>query len=287
MSIIKLVKSSFKNLFRGVKMYLCDLHMHSSLSVDGKEKIDDICKTAIDIGLETIALTEHFETSSEGPGDGHYFQNEERIAKEMEQAQERYKDKLEVLYGIEIGQPHLNYDQTVPLVKRHEFDHIIVSLHILKDGTDLYFADYSSDKKIKNILEIYFNEMVEMLDYSYGNSLGHLDYPLRVLGNKFLKPTLVDYYDLINEVLKKAVSKGIALEINTRGLSDWQKRVGPELWILKRYRELGGEMVTFGSDAHHLKQVGFGICEAAEAAKKAGFDYVTVFRKSKPSFIEI
>ena len=82
--------------------------------------------------------------------------------------------------------------------------------------------------------------------------------------------------------MAELVRKGIALELNTRGTYDWQHRVGPEDWVLRRYRELGGEYVTIGSDAHTAAAVGAGFAEATEALRRCGFSAYTVYRERRP-----
>ena len=97
----------------------------------------------------------------------------------------------------------------------------------------------------------------------------------------------VDFREIIDEILKLLISKGKGIEINTAGLKSGLEYVHPHEFILKRYRELGGEIVTVGSDAHDKSRVADNFKEAEAALKAAGFDRYAVFRQRKARFFEL
>ena len=116
--------------------------------------------------------------------------------------------------------------------------------------------------------------------------LGHLPYVLRYMndrdGNHI---TLERYADQIDRILTKMIQRGAGIELNTnRKRSDMAARWRP---ILKRYRELGGEIITLGSDAHVAEHVGLGIPEGVQLLRDMGYRYYTVYRQRKPEFIKI
>lgn len=96
-----------------------------------------------------------------------------------------------------------------------------------------------------------------------------LDYPLRVMKLPHNQPSLKGYMNYVDEVLKLLIAKDIALESNTKGLYGWQQEVGPEAFVLTRYRELGGELITVGSDSHAPETVARGIPRALERLRAA------------------
>ena len=125
--------------------------------------------------------------------------------------------------------------------------------------------------------EKYFAEVRELLAFGHIQILAHLDYPLRVMKLPHNQPSLKGYMNYVDEVLKLLIAKDIALESNTKGLYGWQQEVGPEAFVLTRYRELGGELITVGSDSHAPETVARGIQPALERLRAAGFRAVTDF----------
>ena len=68
------------------------------------------------------------------------------------------------------------------------------------------------------------------------------------------------------------------MELNTyngRTVADW-------LPVLNIYKEVGGELITVGSDAHRTENVGRGVPEAYALLAQAGFRYVTLYEKRQP-----
>ncbi|MDP4109781.1 MAG: histidinol-phosphatase HisJ family protein [Bacillota bacterium] len=271
-------------------MKLCDMHVHSNFSADGLENMETMCLEAVKKKIDCMAFTEHWEVSPSPTGESYYIKREDDRTREYKRVTDKFGGKLQILFGIELGQPHHNPKQAENLILNGGFDFILGSLHIYRssDGKyrDVYYVNYNEIKPDIMFID-YFKDLFSMVSYGGFDVIAHLDYPLRVLEGYIDQPTVKDYMDLIDFILKKAVDKGIGIEIGTRGLSDWQKRVGPENFVLKRYRELGGEIVTTGSDSHVKGQLGFGLAEACNAARKAGFSHIAYYKNRKPVFAEI
>ena len=259
----------------------CDLHLHSIYSFDGKASVADICKAAKDHGVDIISITDHCDMTDGPEGIISYLNNEQaRIAAFQELAANN--SGVEVLYGVEIGNPYDMPERTAEFLSTRKFDFIIGSVHFLSDGSDIYYLPYSTPEEIDSMFRDHFISMKKLVDLGGFDTLAHLDYPVRVLRNKIPDTSVIRYRDLIEPVLETLVQKNIALEINTRGTYDWQNRVGPEDWVLTRYRELGGKYVTIGSDSHVTEHVGDGFREAAAALKRNGFDSYTIYRNRQP-----
>jgi len=249
--------------------------------------MEEMTCAAIEKGLSTVAFTEHWDAKETSDEDGYYEKFAQVHFSEVMRMRERFSDKIDIIYGIEVGQIHQNRKAAESFLKAHDFDFIIGSLHDLRAGRDIYHIDYCDMDVVKKTWSDYFDELCEMIDVGGFDCLGHIDYPLRVMGGILKTPTLYEYKDRIDDVLRRMCRCGMALEINTRGLFDWQKRVGPEGFILKRFKELGGEHITIGSDAHVPYALGAGAKEAMEAALSSGFEYFTVYRNRKPEMIKI
>ncbi len=269
-------------------MRLSDMHVHSTFSVDGAADMEKMCKAAMSKDISRIAFTEHCEIRSEPPHvEPYYLEREARRLKEYARLSKKYGRELQIAYGLELGQPHHNPEEAGKFLSLRRFDFILGSLHFYKSADDhyhdVYYVNYSLIPP-KVMFCDYFTDMARMVEHGGFDVIAHLDYPLRVLNGILSRPTILDYRDLVDVVLRKAAEKGLGIEIGTRGLSDWQRRVGPEDWVLKRFCELGGEIVTTGSDGHRERQLGNGISQAVFAAKNAGFRYVAYYKNRKPCF---
>lgn len=257
----------------------CDLHIHSQYSFDGCASLEEIRRSAIAQGVDILALTDHCDMLDGPEGISAYLACEEARKEAYEQLD---KTGPQILYGVEIGNPHEFPERTRDFLKGREFDFIIGSVHFLPDGSDIYKLPYRTPEEIDLMFRQHFLSMQALAAYGGFDTLAHLDYPIRKLRGKIPNTSMLAYRDLIEPVLELLVQKNIALEINTRGTYDWQNRVGPEDWVLKRYREMGGRYVTIGSDAHVTRYVGAGFAEAAAALKRTGFDSYTIYKDRCP-----
>ncbi len=132
----------------------------------------------------------------------------------------------------------------------------------------------------------YFELTLENLKaFSDINTLGHMDYAVRyaikyIDGQKDYKPR--DYFEITDEVMKYLISKNIALEVNTSPLKKGLGTINPHTDFLVRYRELGGQMITIGSDAHTTEALGYGFDRAYEILSEIGFREYVTYDKRKP-----
>lgn len=257
----------------------CDLHIHSRYSFDGTASLEKICASARSHGVDIIALTDHCDMLDGPEGISAYLACEQELKSGYAALD---KSGLQVLYGVEIGNPHEFPRETEKFLAERKFDFVIGSVHFLPDGTDIYKLPYSTPEEIDDMFRQHFLSMRKLVEYGGFDTLAHMDYPIRKLQGKLPGVSVLAYRDLITPILETLVQKGIALEINTRGTYDWQNRVGPEDWVLEHYRQLGGKYVTIGSDAHVTKYVGAGFAEAAAALKRTGFDSYTIYKDRCP-----
>lgn len=260
---------------------ICDLHTHSRYSFDGSVPVEDLCRTAIRRHVNVLAITDHCDMLPGPEGHLSYLAGEADRIRDIESAQQKYPE-LELLYGIEIGNAVNMPEETKTFLDNRKFDFVIGAVHFLPDGSDIYKLPYENEAAIDKMFRQYFRTMQELVELGGFDSLAHLDYPLRVLNGKLEENSIEQYRELVEPILKTLVRQQIALEVNTRGTYDWQGRVGPEDWGLTRYRELGGQYVTIGSDAHTTAWVGAGFAEAAAALCRTGFSTFTIYRNRTP-----
>lgn len=262
-------------------MITADMHTHSYFSGDSDEPTLEMIKAAKEKGLKTICLTEHYDY---GYPNNEFDLNAKAYKTELLRLKDEFSDSIEVLFGVELGIINGISKRLGEFVKDRGFDFIIASTHLV-DGKDPYYPEYFEELGSKNGILRYFESTLENIcEYSEFDVYGHLDYVVRYSKEKAYDP--IDYREITDEILKKLISMGKGIEINTGGLKTLDF-VHPHEFILKRYRELSGEIITVGSDAHERTRVAADLDRAEQALKNAGFRYYAVFRARKAELIKL
>lgn len=272
---------------------LADCHLHSHHSGDSEAPMEAQILAAIDRGLDTLCFTEHYDPffpyeATPEVADGTFELDLSAYRREYLSLRDRFADRIRVLAGIELGiQPHLApYLQTFTDSLAQvfpELDMIIGSCHLCF-GADPYYPAFLEGHTEEEALEAYFTDTLADIEACpQVNTWGHLDYLVRYLSRREQFYSYRRFSDLIDPILKALIRKGTALEVNTAPLGKGLGYYHPLPDILVRYRELGGEMITIGSDAHVPDKIGAGFSEACAALRDLGFKYYTVFEKREPS----
>jgi len=298
-----------------------DVHLHSDFSTDSEEKQENIVERAKAIGLSGICFTDHMdlyypEKCIRDAG-GDFTFDIDRYFEKLFEIKEKYKKDSEVLIGMEIGlrnEPGIKEkcrEEYEEMLKKYPFDFIIGSTHCLED-IDPYYKEYWDGRTAEEGLDGYFDAIAQnVADYDCFDTLGHIDYLVRYvtkesalrsiekrgLGDilrrkdadmsdkrlyaKYLyEPHM--YYEVIEDILKNIIDRGKALEVNTSGIKYGLGFAHPKQEILKLYRELGGELITIGSDAHCCGHLAYDFEAACRMLKELGFRYYFVYRGRKP-----
>ena len=261
-----------------------DFHMHSSFSSDSDAPMEDMVRSAITHHLDKICFTEHMDFDFP-PGEFDFITDVASYEKKLMEVREKYKEQIDIRFGIEIGlQTHLK-DKLQDFTTSYPFDFIIGSNHLAL-GQDPYeqkvFQEYGEERTYLS----YFENFLENIKiHKCFQVCGHLDYILRYGPNRNTTFSYRKYGDLLDEFLKVIIYNGIGLECNTSGFKYGLGHPHPTEEILIRYRELGGEILTMGSDAHAPLHVGYEFPRAAALLKDCGFTYYTVFKDKKPEFL--
>ena len=260
-----------------------DVHMHCGFSNDSESRPEDMVESAIAKGLSVICFTDHYDNLDWG--DEAIFDVESYFQKMIE-LQEEYRDQIDIRIGAEIGmQPYLaEYYQN--FMAQHPFDFVIGSVHsVLEHDVALDFFQKHSDPEG---YKIYFEEMLQDVQKikSY-DVLGHLDYIVRYSNQGSKGFDLNDYMDIIEEILKQVIAHGKGIEMNMSGLKYGLGAPHPQPEIIKRYRELGGEIITVGADGHIPEHIAYDYHLADDILKSCGFKYYTEFKGRKPLFVKI
>lgn len=262
--------------------YLVDYHVHTNNSFDSRTPMIEQCQRAVEIGLKEIVFTEHFDLNPTDEGLGLF--NFDKYSREIEKCRDLFGDKLLVKKGLELGEPHLYYDRHTEFLKEKDFDFLLGSVHYL--GNQVLEGNYDGRDEKEVYLE-YFSEVLETARIGDFHVLGHLDVLKRYVPSSFKKFMAIDYEEAIREILKIAISRDKGIEINTSGLRQDLKEPLPTIEILEWYKELGGTILTVGSDAHSSAYVGMDIKRVLGIAKDIGFKTISTFTGGKIKEIEI
>ena len=267
-----------------------DYHLHSSFSGDSQTSMEAMILRGIALGLKTMCFTEHMDMdyTYEKPEEvGMFDLNTDSYLFDLIKYKEKYADQIQVLFGVEIGvQPHLS-KELARYAKAYDFDFIIASAHLCHRKDPYYPSFYEGRSEEEAYLE-YFTGIEETLHgFNNFDVYGHLDYVVRYGPTKDAGYTYEKYRDILDKILTAILDKEKGIELNTGGISHGLKDLNPCMDILKRYRELGGEIITVGSDAHVPENLAHGFDRAAEVLKSCGFQYYTTFEKRMPSYHKI
>lgn len=262
-------------------MFKTDYHLHTNRSFDGEMTIIELCEKAIELGFSDIAVTEHCECQDEFVN-----YNYELSLNDYQIAKEKYKGKINLRFGVEIGQPTQKPDFTEKLLENAKYDFIIASLHNNNNELDYIDLDYTKIN-IDEYLKRYYLETLEMCIWGKFDVLGHLDYPARYLARANTKFDILKYKDTIAEIFKVQIKNGRGIEVNTSTTKDVLGRTMPQFELIKLYKDVGGEIITIGSDAHCVEYIGYNYTFAREQILNAGFKFITVYENRNPSFISL
>ncbi len=284
-----------------------DYHLHTEFSDDSREPMENQVKRAIELGFEEICFTDHVDYGVKndwadgniqyraGDGIGKPEGSLDPIAnvdyplyfEKLHLMKKQYGDRIRIKQGLEFGMQTITIDKYEKLFARYkdELDFVLLSIHEI-DNKELWTMDYQRERSWKEYNEGYYNELYQVMKkYKDYNILSHLDLIVRYDPRGRYPFEKVE--DQIAEILKLAIIDGKGIEINTSswhyGLDDTM----PSRQLLKLYRDLGGKIITIGSDGHTTRYIGDHFEDAVDILKDIGFTHVAGFTKMKPELHEI
>ena len=256
-----------------------DYHMHSRVSFDAHESGENLVRAALAKGLKEICFTDHIDYDPLGTMGKLDFDTEAYNA-EYDHLQ---APGLKIRRGFEFGMDVHNVEQLKKDLQRRHFDFVLGSIHFV-DDLDVYFKPYWENKTVFQAERRYLEATLETLRlHDDFDVLAHLTYIGKTTSHH--APRCVpfqEHREIIEEILKLLVAKGKGMEINTSGVDSCGGFL-PTADYFRRFRELGGEIVTIGSDAHTSDRVGQYSFEACAVLKDI-FGYVCTFEDRKPIF---
>ncbi|MGN1187995.1 MAG: histidinol-phosphatase HisJ family protein [Lachnospiraceae bacterium] len=272
------------------KYNLCDYHIHTRYSSDSCEEPEAIIRRAIELGLDEICFTDHMDYDYPVTPD---YDNPAFVFdiaayyKELSALREKYRGQLTIKIGMELGLMPYLAGRNAETAASADFDFIIGSTHLV-DGHDPYYPDFWAGKNADNQISRYLEFTYENVrSFSNYDVYGHLDYITRYVPDKSYRFEYARHSDVVDAILKEIIHSGHGIELNTSPLCKGLPYPNPCPDILKRYRELGGEIITIGSDAHTAGNVGGHFDAAKELLISCGFKYHSVFTGRKIAMKEL
>lgn len=263
------------------EQFFSDYHVHTSFSDDSVCAMEDMIHRAIQLGMNELAFTEHVDYGVKTDLNCDY----ERYFQMLHEMQAKYADVISIKMGIEFGvQLH-----TIELFNRdfeaYPFDFVILSNHQI-DNKEFWNYAYQEGKQQEEFQYDYYRALYEVIKiYKNYSVLGHLDMIKRYdKYGDFPDDRIMKY---VEPILNMVIKDGKGIEINTSSFKYGLKDLMPSRAILKRYRELGGEVITIGSDTHETEHLADHIPEVKTELRKLGFDRFCTFDKMKPVYHEL
>ena len=255
---------------------LADFHIHTCFSGDSEANVDAVIQSAISKGLKHMAITDHNDFEFE---DGKFELDTERYFDFMTKKKVEYKDQINLSVGIECGLEPRFADRINNLLNSYDFDFIIGSSHVI-NGRDPYYKEYFENRPVHDAMVEYLESIIENITiFNNFDVYGHLDYMMRYapVSPEEKRYDYNEYGELFDTILTKLISKGKGIEINTSPLRSGLADTNPNMQVIKRYKELGGKIITIGSDSHRPEDVGANFDDAIKLLQNAGFNHYNIF----------
>jgi histidinol-phosphatase (PHP family) len=254
-----------------------DYHMHSDVSCDTRVTMPEMCRAALKLGIAEIAFTEHFDLHPKDSCTGFYkpsvyFEKLDAARREFAPA------GLTIRAGVEVGEYHRYHTVVQPVLAAFPYDIVLGSLHWVGDDV-MFDSTYFRTRTPLEAITPYFTELLAMVRFGGFEVLAHVDVFKRVAYTVYGQYDVCEWEDLIRPVWQACIEQGIGVEINTAALHWEIEQTHPPLDALRWYREMGGELLTFGSDGHRPDHVGYGFETARDLALAAGFTRVCGYEK--------
>lgn len=258
---------------RYIKLKFSDLHTHTYYSFDSKAEPEAVVLSAIDKGLDCVAITDHLDVDFVDCGmsvDTRYDERKQIIL----DLKHKYRDKVKVIYGIELGQPYSYRELADKLVKENGYEYILGSVHNLKDVPDFAFFDFKKvndyPEIVDNLYKRYLADLQKLADIPYIDTVTHVTYVLRYIQAAGGDLDLSRYYGEYEKLFAAIIKNGKSLEINTSNLRRGFGTTMPGEDLIKLYAEMGGKLITVGSDAHRVHEIGANLEDGYKLAEKYG-----------------
>lgn len=269
---------------------IADMHTHSVNSHDSVCEIEDMCIAQINKGTNIFAVTDHCDICSYGDYD--IYTPIKKSAETVRLLNEKYNGKCLMLAGVEISEGFWFKNEYKKIHSLLPYDVILGSVHCVKfkdfemPYSKIDFSKFTNEQ-IYSYMDCYFDDIITMLDTTDFDILTHLTCPVRYIVGKYgVNVDLSVFEDKITEILNAIIKRKIALEVNTSSYSLFNDSM-PHKEILKKYFDMGGYLLTLGSDAHIAQNASYCFDKAINTIKEIGFKDIYYYKDRKAHKINI
>lgn len=265
--------------------YFADYHTHSDFSGDSQAPMEFMVRRAIELGLAELVFTDHVDYDYADPVFADIDFDE--YLRTFQHFKEKYRKDINLVMGVEIGfQPHVE-SRIEELLLGRDFDFVIYSTH-MADRMDFYTGDFFNGKERNVAYHRYFENVLQSLHKPDNyNVYGHLDFIVRYGNYDSRVLHYHEHAEIIDQILRQIICTGRGIEINTSGYRYGLQQMHPQDEIIRRYRKLGGEIITIGSDAHRPGDLCADFNAAYTLLRDTGFKYINAYEQRKPRFIKM
>lgn len=272
---------------------LVDYHIHTNYSDDCEYPMEEVVMDAVSMGMTELCFTDHVDYGVKTDWDSgekvvykagmaRLNVDYKRYYKEVLELRNKYADKIKLKLGMEFGVQMHTLEKYEKLFAGYPFDFVILSLHQV-ENKEIWCKEFQEGRSWKEYNECYYREMLALVqNYKNYSVLGHIDFITRYDDNG--KYPFEKVKPIIEEILKVVIGDGKGIEINTScyryGLND----LTPGREILCLYRQLGGRIITIGSDSHKREDLGNYIEETKQELRELGFKEYCTYEKMQPIF---
>lgn len=251
-----------------------DYHIHSNISFDGQMPIREICQEAMARGMAGLTFTEHWEA-----GYPSINLDREEYARQIKAARAEFPNLI-IGMGMELGFSS-DYIQEAAQAAEKGWDFIIGSCHVI-EGLTVTDGAYGREQDKAQCYGGYLRTLCRLVkENPCFDVVGHLDLPCRAYPGENRALLYEDFSAELDALFETIIPLGIGIELNTAGWRYGLDSPHPHISVLKRYRELGGEIITCGSDAHTRPSIGYRLEDAYDILRAAGFKYVSFFTERR------
>lgn len=270
-----------------------DYHVHSNFSDDSSYLMEDVVKDSIRKGLDEICFTDHVDYGIKTdwlPDESAESKNIKNVNyacyfSELSRLSKKYKNKLSIKKGLEFGMQVHTIPAFKNLFESYDFDFILLSVHQV-DNKEFWTGDFQRNRTEQECYDRYYDEMYQLVQsYTDYSVLAHTDLIRRYLDKNndgFEKNQL-----MLEKILKVVIKDKKGIEVNTSSERYGINDLTPSKKILELYFQLGGQVITIGSDSHEPEHLAFRINETKKILKEIGFTRFCTFDKMKPIFHEL
>ena len=258
-----------------------DYHMHSTFSADGGAPMLEMCEAALARGLAEIAFTEHLDFDRSDLVYGYY--DDEAYSESIARARAAYAGRLTIRKGLEFDFRREFGTEVGDVLAAWDFDFLIGSVHSAAGHPIFRLAEKTPpDLDVRALQADYFAEVEALAASGWCHAIGHLDYVYKQVPALVTPQRDAWYWRQVERILRRCIAGGVAIEVNTRHMHLRGLGMAADGEILKRYRTLGGRLLTAGTDAHRPSDIADGVAEAEKAIREAGFTAVTGYERGRP-----